>query len=257
MAVNYQNRIVRDGLVLCLDAADRKSYPGTGTTWFDRSGNGNNGVLTNGASYNIDSIVFDGVNDYVNFGNIFNDVFAGTDKKFTISSWVKYNSILENGNTIVSKIGDSSFSENQRQFVFFVRNPSNSYGSFELEFFVYFSLSVVNYRGYRTVNANIQPNQFYNFAISYDGSIDDVGRFTLYVNSIAYNLTSTFTQGDWGDIQSGSARLSIAANIGDNINNSPIFPLNGRIAQTSIYNRALSAFEIKQNFNATRGRFGI
>ena len=47
MAVNYQNRIVRDGLVLCLDAADRKSYPGTGTTWFDRSGNGNHGTSSN------------------------------------------------------------------------------------------------------------------------------------------------------------------------------------------------------------------
>jgi hypothetical protein len=64
--------IVTDGLVLYLDAANQKSYPGTGTTWNDLSGNGNNGTLVNGPTFNSDnngSIVFDGVDDYVNFGD--------------------------------------------------------------------------------------------------------------------------------------------------------------------------------------------
>lgn len=61
--------IVTDGLVLYLDAANTKSYPGSGTTWNDLSGNGNNGTLINGYIFNSignGNLVFDGSNDYVN-----------------------------------------------------------------------------------------------------------------------------------------------------------------------------------------------
>ena len=60
--------IANDGLVLALDAANPRSYPGSGTTWTDLSGNGNNGTLVNVPTYsnaNGGSIVFDGVDDYV------------------------------------------------------------------------------------------------------------------------------------------------------------------------------------------------
>jgi hypothetical protein len=60
--------IVTDGLVLALDAANKKSYPGSGTTWYDLSGNNNNGTLVNGPTYssaNGGVIVLDGVNDYI------------------------------------------------------------------------------------------------------------------------------------------------------------------------------------------------
>ena len=68
MGVAYNSKIVTDGLVLCLDAGNSKSYPGTGTTWTDLSGRGNTGTLTNGPTYssaNGGSIVFDGSNDFV------------------------------------------------------------------------------------------------------------------------------------------------------------------------------------------------
>jgi hypothetical protein len=67
MAFNYSPKIVTDGLVLYLDAANPKSYPGTGTAWNDISRGGNNGTLVNGPTFdstNGGSIVFDGVNDY-------------------------------------------------------------------------------------------------------------------------------------------------------------------------------------------------
>ena len=70
MSLSHSPKIVTNGLVLCLDAADQKSYPGTGTTWFDRSGNGNNGTLIGGVGYNSTNagiIVFDGINDNVSF----------------------------------------------------------------------------------------------------------------------------------------------------------------------------------------------
>jgi hypothetical protein len=51
MALSHSPKIVTDGLVLCLDAGDGKSYSGSGTTWTDRSGNGNNGTLTNDPTF--------------------------------------------------------------------------------------------------------------------------------------------------------------------------------------------------------------
>ena len=68
MGVLYNSRIVTDGLVLCLDAGDKMSYPGAGTTWTDLSKNKNNGTLTNGPTFdsaNGGSIVLDGTNDYI------------------------------------------------------------------------------------------------------------------------------------------------------------------------------------------------
>lgn len=71
MALQHSPRIITNGLVLCLDAANRQSYPGLGTAWNDLAGS-NNGTLINGPTFsnaNAGSIVFDGVNDYVDIGN--------------------------------------------------------------------------------------------------------------------------------------------------------------------------------------------
>ena len=75
MSLGHGASIVRNGLVLYLDAANPKSYPGSGTTWKDLSGNGNNGTLVNGPTFNSangGSIVFDGTNDYVITTNLLN-----------------------------------------------------------------------------------------------------------------------------------------------------------------------------------------
>jgi hypothetical protein len=68
MATQYAfGKIVTNGLVLALDAADKNSYPGSGTTWRDMSGNNSNSTLTNSPTFNSangGSIVFDGVDDY-------------------------------------------------------------------------------------------------------------------------------------------------------------------------------------------------
>ena len=75
MAFSYSPKIVTDGLVLYLDAANNRSYPGSGTTWTDLSRGGNNGTLTNGPTFNGangGSIVFDGTNDFIDCGNASN-----------------------------------------------------------------------------------------------------------------------------------------------------------------------------------------
>ena len=82
--------IVTDGLKLYLDASNPVSYPGSGTTWFDLSGNNNNGTMVNGVVPLSNAMQFDGVNDYVSLGNKFN-IDANP---FTISMWFKLNTFI-------------------------------------------------------------------------------------------------------------------------------------------------------------------
>ena len=86
-------KITTSGLILSLDAADKTSYPGSGTSWKDLSGNDNNGTLTNGPTFsaaNRGNIVFDGVDDYVVTSNFTPNV---TNK--TLSGWVKLSSVSQ------------------------------------------------------------------------------------------------------------------------------------------------------------------
>ena len=86
MGIKYNPRVVTDGLVFCVDAASKRSYLGTGTTWTDLAGS-NNGTLTNGPTFSSDnggSIVFDGSDDYVLLGN---DINLGTSASITV--WIK------------------------------------------------------------------------------------------------------------------------------------------------------------------------
>ena len=95
MALSHSPKIVTDGLVLCLDAGDGKSYSGSGTTWYDRSGNGNNGILVNGPTFdsnNRGAIVFDGVNDHVSIPNS-SSLQLSNNQSFTISYFVNLNRI--------------------------------------------------------------------------------------------------------------------------------------------------------------------
>lgn len=88
MAISYNTSIVRNGLVLHLDAANVKSYPGTGTVWNDLSGNGNNGSLLNGVGYSSNNsgiMSFDGTNDYVETASSINMDFAS----FSVLAWFK------------------------------------------------------------------------------------------------------------------------------------------------------------------------
>ena len=87
MGLSHSPRIVTDGLVFCVDAANKRSYPGVGTTWTDLTANKNNGTLTNGPTFdsaNGGSIVFDGTNDYVDLGS---SLSISTSSPFSVEFW--------------------------------------------------------------------------------------------------------------------------------------------------------------------------
>ena len=103
MALSHSPSLVMSGLVLCLDAGNPKSYPGSGTTWTDLSGNGNNGTLVNGVGYNSGnggSLVFDGVDDYVNSFN------ASSLTNMTLEIWI-YDTRSSGQRDILSYNGNS------------------------------------------------------------------------------------------------------------------------------------------------------
>ena len=88
MALHHSPRVVTDGLVLCLDAASKESYPGSGTVWRDLAGS-NNGALTNGPTFsnvNGGSLVFDGVDDHTSF--TYAQPAYNTTDSFTWNIWV-------------------------------------------------------------------------------------------------------------------------------------------------------------------------
>jgi hypothetical protein len=88
MGLNYGPSVIKSGLVLALDAADINSYPGTGTTIYDLSGNGNHGTLVNGVGFNQTNggvLVFDGIDDFV---DVTSPNLASTD--YTVMGAARY-----------------------------------------------------------------------------------------------------------------------------------------------------------------------
>lgn len=230
MAAYHSPKIVTSGLVLCLDAANTKSYPGSGTTWTDLSNNKKNGSLLNGPTFSSTNggvLDFDGTNDHVNLGNASNFI-SPSQSTFTINSWVKTN-VVSTYKKIFSTINSGTQTITG---VYFSLGPSPD--------FVYIGfLTSTSTKGV-SYNVNITTSRFYNICGTYDGA-----NIRLYIDG--NQVASTTHTGTIGT--SGIARISGYDNNGET--------WSGSIAQVSIYNIALTAAEVQQNFNALRGRFGI
>ena len=226
MGVYAGPEINESGLVLSLDAGNTKSYPGSGTTWTDISGRSNTGTLTNGPTYssaNGGSIVFDGGDDGVST----NASMTGV-QTFTAISWIR-----------TTNTGGYNF-------IF-------SAGSFGSPTIAGWGL-VINGTNLRFDHCNITTVMDFNVPSIYDGTWRQVGIYRdsnniagiivngVVVITINYNVAFTNTTFSLGYRPGGTTY-------------NPFF--GGNIAQASVYNRALSAAEVSQNFNALRGRFGI
>jgi hypothetical protein len=218
---------VTDGLILALDAGNTKSYPGSGTTWTDLSGRGNNGTLVNGVGFdggNGGSLSFDGVNDYVSTNLIYNLSSATTE--FSCGCWFKCSS--QSSNTLLI----SNYNGTPNPFNLYV-NSNGSVGGFTRNASSQ-SISVFSTTTY-------DDNEYHNLFYQKDSN----NNYYTYVDGILQN--------------SGSANLgAINSNNTIWIGTLRLFNqayFNGNIAQVSIYNRALTASEIQQNYNATKSRF--
>ena len=218
--------IVTSGLVLCLDAGNRKSYPGTGTAWTDLSGNGNNGTLNNGVGYNSangGSLVFDGSNDFVEVtGSI-------TTSTCTFVAWIYMN-------------GGQGYYDG----IIFSRS-TNTVG-------MHFSGSnnIANRVAYTW---NTQATVDWNSGLS----IPNI-TWCMIAVSISPNSATAYLCQSSGITTSTNNTTHTASTLDAIMIGRDTFStryMTGNIGIAQIYNRALTAAEVAQNYNALKGRYGL
>ena len=218
--IAYYGGIVRDGLVLYLDAAKKDSYPGSGTVWRDIVG-ANNGTLTNGPTFssaNGGSIVFDGVDDFVNLP--INAQF--NTPSVTFDCWVN---LQDRGNrhiVYVNWVGNSLEVNSNRTVVMYNLSSASQQGA--------------------TTTSTINFGEWVNIT----GIYNDINQtLETYINAVL-RATRTSTPNTLYNVS--THRIS-GTNFGGAI--------LGNVSIVRHYNRALSAQEVLQNYNATKTRFGL
>jgi len=235
---NYQSmlprfigeNIVTNGLVFYVDAGYYTSYPQTGTTWYDVSGYNNNGTLSNGPTYssaNGGSILYDGTDDYVSAPNTSS---LQITEQITLGSWFKLSSSATGQPTIILKEIYNSATNNSG---YLLRN-SRSNNSIYIALFN----DSINTAG--TSDNSINLDTWYYACGTYDGS-----QIKMYLNGVLKGTTNYS-----GGIKSNTSTLYIGQS-------STGYRMNGNVAVTQIYNRALTAAEVIQNYNTQKGRFGL
>jgi hypothetical protein len=244
VATVYNPQIVTNGLVLCLDAANPKSYPGSGTVVADLSGFNNNANLINGTSFsnqNNGGFVCDGVDDYINITENQNM----KPQILTAEVAVKINS-----HTNVGFGGDPTF-----QYILFRQNSRT--GNFEgyvinyIESTANFSCGATPSNGtpqYGITSANNSVVLGRPYIVT---AVFDTTMMYLYINGVLVNSGIKASGIDYN----ASHTLKIGRSVP--IDNTFDAASPATFYSIKIYNRALSSFEISQNFNALRGRFGV
>ena len=241
LVINPLN-IVKDGLVLHLDAGNPASYPGTGTTWTDLSGNGNNGSLTpsiggpNFSSSSGGSFSFNHTDlDYVSFSSSSSLQFLNR-LSYTLEAWVypTRNPGRNNWTGIFDRESNSGSGRDGYNLYFLGSDGTDTY--FFTERFTSGSYNAVPV----TLNQSESVNNWHHVVGTYDGTT-----LSLYRNGSLVGTPKTTT----GDVTNTSKSLTIGVRGGQYF--------GGNISNAKIYTRALTPAEIQQNFNATRGRFGL
>jgi Tfp pilus assembly protein PilV len=228
--------IVTNGLALSLDAGATSSYPGTGSTWTDLSGGGNNGTLSaTGVTYSTAN------NGILTFNGTSGSVTGGSGGGLDISGPI----------TMDAWINDASVATGAT--IFLKSNAAGSAGStsYGLNLAAGGIISVILYSptvgdSYHTTSQWIYANTWYNVVATWDGSINTSNNVNVYVNG---SLAQSFTKNDMLD--SNTQTLTIGSQ------QASVNFFNGSIGEVKIYNRALTASEVTQNFSALRNRYGV
>jgi len=219
-----------NGLILALDAGNTKSYPGSGTAWTDLSGRGNTGTLTNGPTYssaNGGSIVFNGSTQYLSPTGLTDAFWQGN---WTASFWVKFNTIDTGNNGSTDKTLLQHGTSTTRQGLHLTQRNTR----------IFFGLYADDLSG----TIILTTETWYNVVFTLNNT---TYAKQIYMNQ---NLNASGT-GAGAYVGTGNN-----ARIGGPVLNFGLY-FNGFIPSCSFYNRALSAAEVSQNFNATRSRYGI
>ena len=233
--------IVTSGLTLNLDAGSVISYPTTGTSWYDVSYVNNNATLNNGPTFVSSglsiSILFDGTDYYAPVALY----TPPNNTSMTLNIWTKATSNpTTQRTTLMSKWGSST--KGNFSWLLFL----NWFGDNNLYFLV--GNSAGNNYSTATMTSNLSTSQYENFSVTYDS-----GNINMYRNgTLIVTTTSAYTT-----LKSVPTPLTIGADWDNGSIDTLLRHYNGNIANSQIYNRALSATEILQNYNALKGRYGL
>lgn len=224
--------IIRDGLVFYLDAANYKSYPESGTIWTDLTKENNDGILTNGPTFdstNKGNIVFDGVDDKVVVAN--NNVLNFV-KEFTVSMWVKPTAEANINLGILDKYNASGTGTG---YLIDIPNGSGGTPTYTFRFTNCVAGSKYELLDDRPFDADVWSN----LICTYDGS-----NINIYDGVMLKNFTTVTGNNDicTDDLMIG----------GDGVSTNYFL---GSIANVLLYNRALTLQEIQQNYSAVQNRF--
>ena len=223
MAFNHNPQIEHKNLVFCFDALDKNIYSGTGTTWTDIISDATT-TLTNSPTFNSAGYFdFDGSNDYMEMTSDHSITAAKT-----ISAWINTDSDHNGSFISVDASGSNRFFQFKKKSggtIMFV-----GFSSFNSSNSVQTDSSIANDVW---INATAVQSSNGNVKIYIDGSL-------------VKSSSSTYT------VKTGSATAFFGKNEGGSANS-----YNGQMATAHYYNRDLSAEEVLQNFNATKGRFGV
>jgi len=248
MAVDYNPRIVTDGLVLALDAGNTKSYPGSGVRWNDLSGKGNYGSLTSmsGSNYNSANggyFDFDGTADYVTLGTRINSDITTTN--VTISFWAYIDSTaadevfvsmesLAVGLPLVIWYDTSSTYEVQN-------TGSGDVGGGSTNVITTAVTDTSSENRFTTSNNALSASTWYNIVVVLDVTNNE---FYTYINGV--EEAKWVSNNTSGGIKSTTNEFRIGGG-------TPY--LDGRISQFLVYTKALTAVEVQQNYDALKGRY--
>ena len=215
----FKTKVNRDGIVLYYDAADVDSTGGGGSTWYDLSGNGYNGTLTNGASFtstNGGSVLFDGSNDYVETNS--SVIIPNGLSPFTIE--VLYTMTGTGGGALFGNYG-----------------PGYTGGT------IWFSG---------------QYGVYINGAVYASGAPLATGTRHMVSTRNSDGFTTTYINGVVSNTGMLTASVSNSQNyrIGTDVNGTAE-PFAGHLYLIRVYNRALHSYEIAENFQANRARVGL
>jgi hypothetical protein len=225
MAIFSGPEIPNNGLVLHLDAANPRSYPGSGTTWTDLSGNGNNATLINGVGYsgnNKGTLAFDGVDDYC---TVPSSPLWAVGQSATMENWMYFDRVSAGTNHRIWCITNNASSLDIGIAV------SNN------------KLFVSGSTGFPETVSNFPTKQWVHLVVRFLN-----GNLSIFFNGISQALNGTTT--GINKTNTGVLFLNQYAGGGG-------YTFQGQTASYALYNRALSDLEIQQNFEATRGRYGI
>ena len=232
MGTKYNPRLVTSGLLLYVDAANTRSYSGSGNTWYDLSPNSRNITLVNSPTYlssNSGTIDFDAPSsEYGTFTS------PSTLSNFTCEAWIKVNTTPAS-NTVQAIITQAYPGTSSKINYSFGFNGTNGAGAYDGK------INGGFYDGTWRLTSGFTPvvGTWYHTAVTYDGST-----IIQYQNGVQQSTLS------YAGTPTASGGSSYIMRRWDDLNF-----LDGVLSQLRLYDRALSAAEILQNYNSTKMRF--